>query len=176
MEHPLVKVAEKKEEVQELKRLQVIPNTQDNPIVNQETFLDRMTRLGFKGVAKKAERMVRMKVAYSDYLFVTPQHISDFNEKLKKETLKEDKRAYHYKKLVFIPLEKYEMIPSATALNALEATQIRGIFDFFSVCKIDWVEEIKDPIIFGQIEGCEDYFFISQWDDDVRIEEIIFGK
>lgn len=176
MEHPLVKVAEKKEEVQELKRLEVIPNAQDNAMVNQETFMERMSRLGFKNVVAKAGRMVRMKVAYSDYLFVTPSHINDFNEKLKEETLKEDKRAYHYKKLIFISLDKYTAIPSITALNALESAQTRGIFDSFMVCKIDWVEEIKDPIIFGRIEGCEDFFFISQWDNDVRVEEIIFGK
>ena len=175
MEHPLVKIAEKKEEVQELRRLAVIPNAQDNPLVNQETFMERLSKLGFTGVVKKAGRMVRMKTAYSDYLFVTPQHIQDFNDKLKKETLREDKRAYHFKTLVFIPLEKYSAIPSVFALNALEVAQTRGIFDCFVVCKIDWKTEIKDPIIFGRIEGCEDYFFISQWDDDVKIEEIIFG-
>jgi hypothetical protein len=144
--------------------------------VKSDPGLERLSKLGFKSVVKKAGRLVRMKTAYSDYLFVTPSHINDFNEKLKKETLREDKRAFHYKKLVFIPLEKYEAIPDVNSLNALEVAQKRGIFDSFGVVKIEWKEEIKDPIIFGRIDGCEDYFFISQWDDDVKVEELIFGK
>jgi hypothetical protein len=35
------------------------------------------------------------------------------------------------------------------------------------------VKEVIDPIIFGKIDGCTDRFFIAQWDDDVKIEDIV---
>ena len=41
---------------------------------------------------------------------------------------------------------------------------------------IESVEVRKDPIIFGKITGCTDLFFITQWYDDVSIEEILNGK
>jgi hypothetical protein len=46
-------------------------------------------------------------------------------------------------------------------------------FDSFEIAKIQWKREIKDPILFGRIDGCPDRFYVSQWDDDVRIEDIL---
>ena len=36
--------------------------------------------------------------------------------------------------------------------------------------------EIKDPIGFDKIDSCPDYFFVSQWEDDVKFEDIVFAK
>lgn len=46
-------------------------------------------------------------------------------------------------------------------------------FDRFEIAKIHWKEELKGPILFGIIDICTDKFFIAQWDDDLRIEDIL---
>lgn len=46
-------------------------------------------------------------------------------------------------------------------------------FDSFSVAHI---AEVKDPILFGEIAECTDKFFIAQWDEDVKIEDILTEK
>jgi hypothetical protein len=30
-----------------------------------------------------------------------------------------------------------------------------------------------DPIIFGRIKGSNNRYFVAQWDDDVKIEQIL---
>ena len=115
-----------------------------------------------------------MKIAYEKYLFIPPGTIAKFNEKLRKDTLREDKRAMTYKRLVFIPLAHYGQLPPENVLDALEQAQEDKCFDGFEVAKIEWINEVKDPILFGVIEGCPDKFFISQWDDDVSIEDLLF--
>jgi hypothetical protein len=55
----------------------------------------------------------------------------------------------------------------------LKKAKDMGCFDYFEVAKVETVEVRPDPIIFGGIEGCDDKFFITQWDDDVSIEEIL---
>ena len=125
-------------------------------------------------MARKVDEVERMKMAYEKYLFVSQKTIDLFNDKLKIETLKEDSRHRIYKRLVFIPLETYDQLPPDTVLDALEKAKEDNCFDTFEVAKISWIEEIKDPILFGIIEGCSDKFFISQWDDDVKIEDLLF--
>lgn len=115
-----------------------------------------------------------MKKAYEKYLFVTQNTIDKFNEKLRKDTLIEDKSAYSFKRLVFISLDKYNQLPPDNVLEALENAQKDECFDTYEVAKIKWIKEVKDPILFGVIEGCSDKFFISQWDDDVKIEDLLF--
>ena len=138
------------------------------------TTNDRLGKLGFKTAVKEISRQQRLVTAYEKYMFVMPDKIEAFNEKLRKETLREDKNAYHYKKLVFIPIEQYDQIPPEHVLDQLDKAVADGCFDRFEVCKIDWIKEVKDPIVFGRIDGCSDYFFIAQWDDDIKIEDILF--
>jgi len=35
------------------------------------------------------------------------------------------------------------------------------------------VTVVPDPILLGRITGCENRYFIAQWDDDVKIEDIL---
>lgn len=58
-------------------------------------------------------------------------------------------------------------------INIKEKAQKLKCFDTFEIAKIEAVEERKDPIVFGCITGCPDKFFIAQWDDDVKIEDIL---
>ena len=115
-----------------------------------------------------------MKKAYEKYLFVTQNTINKFNDKLREETILEDHRHRTYKRLIFIQLNQYEKLPPSNVLTALEAAIDDKCFDSFEIAKIAWIEEIKDPILFGIIENCSDKFFISQWDDDVKIEDLLF--
>ena len=125
---------------------------------------------------KEFER--KCNIAYEHYRAVTPEHIAKHNEKLKQNTLQETGTkgkdlTHQYDRLDFIPLKDYGEIPPETALNALKEAKERNCFDSFEVCKIKSVKEYKDPIIFGKVKNCPDIFFISQWEDDIKIEDIL---
>lgn len=125
-------------------------------------------------VVKKLKQAEKMKKAYGKYLFITQNTVDKFNEKLRKDTLIEDKHSNSFKRLVFISLEQYSQLPPDNVLAALDSAQKDSCFDSYEIAKIDWIKEVKDPILFGVIEGCSDKFFISQWDDDVKIEDLLF--
>ena len=135
-----------------------------------------LKELGFEAASAKVEEksklMKKMHTAYNNYEFVTPESIDKFNERLKKETLREGKQAYHYKALTFTPIKEYTEVPPQEALERLKEAKERKCFDSFEVAKISDVKEVKDPILFGRIKGCGDRFFIAQWDDDVTLEMI----
>ena len=133
----------------------------------------RLEKLGFKAATENVTAAERMQHAYKMYLYVTEEDITAFDEKLKLETLKERPQAMQYKRLGFIPIEQYSEVPPADVLDAVEKAQADKCFDTFEVAKIEWHKEVKDPIVFGRIFGCSDRFFIAQWDDDVKIEDIL---
>jgi hypothetical protein len=156
---------------------ELVPVKEGDQVIDLETFPEtlpeRLERLGFTQVTKKIDLAKKLAIAYAKYGFVSEEKITLFNKRLKEETLNEDARAASYKKLIFIDLKDYPEAPPVHVLNALENAVTDGIFDRFEIAKIDWIREVKDPIIFGRIKGCTDRFFIAQWDDDVRIEDII---
>lgn len=78
-----------------------------------------------------------------------------------------------YDTLVFVPLKEYPDSPPPDCLLDLRKAHEFKCFDEFEVAKVKTVEERPDPIIFGRITGSEDRFFVTQWDDDVRIEDIL---
>jgi len=142
---------------------------------------DQLERLGFKKALKGISRCKKMEFAYSNYLFVTNEKINKFNEKLRyenvgHETVKGERFSSTYKKLSFTPISDYPSIPPKDVLDAIEKAKLNKCFDRFEIAKIEWIKEVKDPIVFGRIDGCSDYFFISQWDDDVKIEYIMFQE
>jgi len=138
---------------------------------------EKLSKLGFKKASNKITELKDLKrkstIAYEHFRYVTQAKIDAFNEKLKKESMQEDARAYHYKCLKFISLADYPEVPPMDVLDKLEAAQELGCFDTFEIAKIDDVVEVKDPIVFGRINKCPDRFFIGQWDDDVKIEQIL---
>lgn len=139
----------------------------------------RLEKLGLKKVSgqidEMRERKRKMEVAYKSFRVCPPDKVVQFNEKLRKETLKEDKNSYSFKRLEFIPIEKYEKIPPEAILQKIEKAIEKDCFDNLEICKIAWHKEIKDPIVFGCINGCQDKFFIGQWDNDITIDEIMFN-
>jgi hypothetical protein len=65
--------------------------------------------------------------------------------------------------------------PSKPTEKEVELRKAKGLecFDRFEVAKVETIEVRPDPIIFGLINDCVDKFFITQWDDDVKIEDIL---
>ena len=59
------------------------------------------------------------------------------------------------------------------ALEKLEEAKDRQVFDDFAVL---WVEKVKDPLLLGLLQGCKDYFFICEWGEDVKFEDIVKEK
>lgn len=145
----------------------------ENPQGGLVDLKDRLEKLGLKGAAKKLNAAQKLAVAYAKYGFIEQDKVNKFNERLKHETLTEDKTARSYKRLLFTPLENYHKIPPQDVLERLESAMNDAIFDSFEIATIQWVKEIIDPILFGRITDCPDRFFIAQWDDDVRIEDIV---
>lgn len=137
---------------------------------------ERLKKLGLTGVAKRIDSAEKLAFAYGNYLFIEQDTVDLFNQKLRKDTLREDKDAREFKRLVFLPLGDYQELPPPHVVDALEKATKDDCFDFFEVGKINWIREVKDPILFGRIKGSTDRFFIAQWDDDIRLEDLINVK
>lgn len=146
---------------------------QQQPLVNESD----LEELGFKAAAdslkQKRELARKLRIAFEFYRVVTPEHITAFNEKLYKSSRADAKIGYTYQKLAFVPIGQYGEVPPAAALEALREAKKRNCFDRFEVAKIESVTVIPDPILFGCIDGCDNKYFIAQWDDDVKIEDIL---
>lgn len=145
----------------------------------QTTVIDKLEKLGFNAASSKlrkiSEKKRKLALAYEHFRFVRQEKIDAFNDKLRKKT---EKRMWNpigvytqWQTLAFVPLESWDRIPPDNVLVDLEAAQDRKCFDAYEVAHIQEVN--NDPIIFGRIVGCPDRFFISQWDDDVKIEDIL---
>jgi len=129
---------------------------------------ERLEKLGLKklakGFSKKKEIIDKMKIAYKTYPIVSAEKFDSYNKKLnkKRQTLK----SYR--------IEDYDdSIPSEEVLKKLDEAEVLKCFDYFEITR---VEEQKDPILFGRINGCPDKFFIAQWGDDVKVEDILLGE
>ena len=125
---------------------------------------------GMVGAAKKLREGRDLKrklaVAYEHFRFVKPDKIEAYRLRLREAT----RKGGGYKDLAFTTLEKYDKVPPGGVLMALKEAQKRECFDSFEVAH---VVDIQDPIVFGRVKGCADRFFVAQWDDDVRIEDIL---
>lgn len=81
------------------------------------------------------------------------------------------------------PIEKYcgnpqvgeakdRIIPDHI-LDSLGTAKERELFDEYVIL---WAEKVKDPLLLGIVDGCEDYFFIAEWGEDITFEQISKGK
>lgn len=66
--------------------------------------------------------------------------------------------------------ETKDKIMPDNVLDKVEEAKGRQVFDTISVL---WVEKVKDPLLLGSIEGCKDYFLITEWGNDVSFDEIM---
>lgn len=89
-----------------------------------------------------------------------------------------------FQRIMFTSLGEYTEVPPHQVLSELRAAKATGIFDSFQVAYAEEVFEVRssvperkrDPILFGRITGCGDYFLISQWGGDVTFEQIVKGS
>lgn len=145
------------------------------PADNKEKVQDRLARLGFKSASTKIKTAIDKKrkfaIAYEHYRYVTAEKMQAFQMKLRNESMKRAASGRsRWKELAFTPLDRYTETPPANVLDSLEKAMGHKCFDEFRVAHI---VNVEDPIIFGYIEGCTDHFFIDQWDDDVKISDIL---
>ena len=146
------------------------------------TNIERLETLGLKKCAGELKKELgireKLAVAYQHFRYLTPEQLAAFNERLKKETKKDEgKNAWgtitSYKRTKQTKLAEYGKVPPDAALDALEAAQAHGCFDHFEVMEIESHKEVPDPILFGVCDGSPDLFFIAQWDEDIKIEDIL---
>lgn len=137
----------------------------------------QLKELGLDAAAETLQKKIDLKrklmIAYEHFKFVSPGIVRKFQAALKAKSKKETNFSTTYDRLVFIPLATYAAIPPPDCLLDLKKAKDMNCFDAFEVAKIQAVVERKDPIIFGTIQGCQDLFFISQWDSDCSFEEIM---
>lgn len=139
--------------------------------VKVEESLSQLEKLGFHAAANKvrgaAEYKRKLAIAYEHYRVVSDQKINEFNQKLysTSSTSRGD-----YKVLSLTPIEAYGEVPPKSVLDSLEVAIGRQCFDSFQVAHI---VQVKDPLLFGLVKGCSDHFFIDQWDDDIKISDLL---
>lgn len=162
--------------------------------------VDLLKELGLDRAAdtlgKKLDLKKKLAIAYEHFRFVEPHIFDRFQEEIKNKTIKvhvacpvcnnhqEKKKpcsycrqtgAQHmtYDKLSFTNLKEYPEVPPMDCLMELKKAKDMGCFDSFEVAKVETVDVRPDPIIFGLVKGCEDKFYITQWDNDCKIEDIL---
>ncbi len=67
---------------------------------------------------------------------------------------------------------KDRLIPDEV-LGKIKEAKERKLFNEFAVL---WAERVPDPIVLGKVNGCEDYFFIAEWGDDITFEQLTKGE
>lgn len=147
--------------------------TQEDKGIVKQTPEARLDALGFKAAAAKVVEKRSMKrklmIAYEFYRVVSQAHIDAFNLKLRRSTQSGGSFG-SYQTLAFTPVAQYMEVPPAEVLAELEVALSRKCFDRYEVAHI---VDVHDPLLFGRIEGCPDRFYIAQWDDDVKITDLL---
>ena len=142
----------------------------------RETSTDSLVALGLETAAKlltqREQAIEAWGLAYAHFPFITPQQIEQFKLLCEKE-FRQSPRGYRKKKtLKFTQLKNYPAVPPTEVLDKLKAAQDLKIFNTFEIAHIEWYEVLPDPILFGLITNCPDYFLIAQWGEDVSFEDL----
>jgi len=132
---------------------------------------DELASLGFTAASNNLKNLAikkrKLAIAYEHFRFVRQEKITAFNDKLRQQ--RSDPFG-SWNALCFTPIEAYTEIPPDHVLTSLVEAKKFECFDSFEIAHI---VKVKDPILFGCIKDCSDRFFIDQWDDDVKIEDIL---
>ena len=135
--------------------------------------------IGLTAVAETIEETSslsdKLKEAYARYRYLSPSAIQRFQDKLLRERTTEAGGATIYKQLRFTRLEQYPKLPPDEVLAALEQAKSYQCFDYFEVADLETVKQLPDPLLLGCVNNCADKFFITQWDEDVKIQDILQG-
>ncbi len=120
------------------------------------------------GMTKIAEKVLRkgfgkkkLLQAIKEYRYATGEDLDDFNKDMKQ----------YGKELVVVKIKDYDKIPPDDVLESLKEAKAKECFDSFHIA---YIRKVKDPLLFGKIDDFKNlYFFVAQWGDDVKIEDII---
>ena len=131
-------------------------------------FVEKVKMLKELGLNAISEKLLRKKggkekllKAVDGYRYATKEDLDDFNKEMRKFN----------KELVVVEMKDFDRLPPDEVLGELQKTRKVNCFDTFHIA---YIRAVKDPILFGKINGFNElYFFISQWGDDVKIEDII---
>lgn len=155
--------------------------------VKVQERIERLKKLGLELQARMLEHTMRIKVKISrvkewDYKVLPQVAIDEFETKSRNWDNNGGRKVVHIDRLeeyhrgevrgAFSPAEAEELMPEFV-LDKLEEAQERQVFDEFAVL---WVERVKDPLLLGKVDGCQDYFFICEWDDDVKFADFVKDK
>jgi len=124
-----------------------------------------LKELGMDAVAddllKKKRGRERLLKAVELYRYATGEDIDDYNKEIKQ----------HGKELVVVEIKDYKRLPPDDVLEKLKEAQAKDLFDTFHIA---YIRKVKDPILFGKIKAFKNlYFFVAQWGDDVKFEDIL---
>ena len=138
-----------------------------------------LRELGLTEAANKMkhqrELAQKLRIAFEHFRVVTPEQVSRFQRELM-DTGRRSMSAYgsySYQSLKFTALEAYPNVPPGEVLQKIREAKELKCFDRFQVLTLETVEVIPDPVVFGIIDGCDNKYFVAQWDDDVKIEQIL---
>lgn len=149
---------------------------------------DMLALLGFDTAAnrlkEKEDQARKLAVAYEHYQYVSEEAVKAFTEDMKARTLDEQRNNSSYtitrkwKEPKFWAVKDYPNVPPQDVLVEVEKAISRGCFDGFEVMGIEEVTEVTrlpmpEPVVFGRVKGCTDRFYVAQWDDDVKFEDIV---
>ena len=119
-----------------------------------------MDAVSEKLLSKKKGRDNLLK-AVEKYRYATGDDIDDFNRDIKTEG----------KELVIVEIKDYSKLPPDSVLESLKKAKAENVFDTFHIA---YIRKIKDPILFARITAFKNlYFFIDEWGDDVKFEDIL---
>ena len=68
------------------------------------------------------------------------------------------------------PVENYEGLPPDNVLETFKKHKERKIFDYYTVAE---VEHVHDPLLLGRLHNNDNCYFIAQWGDDVKLDDVI---
>lgn len=144
--------------------------------------IDRLLDAGALAQAKILDMELRLRqklhaLSEWDYKVLPAEEIGRFENEHRMTATKDGLKVH------IDPLEKYignpesgeakdRIIPDK-ALDELEKAKERKLFDSYSVL---WAEKVPDPLLLGCIDGCKDFFLITEWGEDVKFDDIMKGK
>ena len=74
------------------------------------------------------------------------------------------------------PVCNYKGNPPSGILKKIIEENKKGIFDELRIVTVSKEVLAKDPLLIGRINGSEQRFFIAQWGDDVKMEDLFRAK
>lgn len=120
------------------------------------------------------EKKRKLTTAYEFHRVVPMAAINQFQKTLRKKSEKKHKDgSTEYETLRLTPLKNWKKVPPQEARTLLKEAIGRNCFDYFEVAHIESVVERPDPIIFGRITDVTDLFVVAQWDNDIKVSDLI---